>query len=77
MLKTSIQTNGRHMIKNPTFIDLEELVDRPQIHRNFQCPEYNDCLTKAAFQDIDLQCLHCPLKNTKRNASITELDIAN
>jgi hypothetical protein len=64
------------MIKNPTFIDLEELYDDPQIHRNFLCPEYNGCLTDAAFLDLDLHCLDCPLKERKENTTITELEIA-
>ena len=64
------------MTKNPSFIDLEKLRDDPQIHRNFLCPEYDDCLTDAAFQDLDLHCLECPLKETKENISISELEIA-
>jgi hypothetical protein len=55
------------MTKNPMFIDVEKMCDNPQVHRNFHCPEYNDCLTDAAFQDLDLHCLECPLKETKEN----------
>jgi hypothetical protein len=64
------------MTKNPTFIDLVKLYNDPQVHRNFLCPVYNDCLTDAAFHDVDLHCLNCPLKDTKENTSITELEIA-
>ena len=65
------------MIKNPTFTDFEELYDNPQVHRNFLCPEYDDCLTDAAFQDLDLHCLDCPLKDRKENTQIAELEIAS
>jgi hypothetical protein len=63
------------MTKNPTFIDLEKLCDDPQVHRNFLCPEYNECLTDAAFQDVDLHCLDCPLKEMKEETLISDLEI--
>jgi hypothetical protein len=63
------------MIKNPTLIKLRKLSDVPQTRRNFECPEYNDCLTDAAFQDLDLHCHDCPLRSMKQNALITELEI--
>jgi hypothetical protein len=71
--------------KNPLFIELENvydmpkesknLYDGPMVHRNFQCPEYNDCLTNAAFQNRDLHCRNCLLRETKQNTSIAELEI--
>ena len=64
------------MTKNPTFIDLAKLRDDPQIQRNFLCPEYNDCLTDAAVQDVDLHCLDCPLKEIKEDMLISDLKIA-
>ena len=63
------------MTKNPTFIDLEKLCDDPQVHRNFLCPEYNDCLTDAALQNVDLHCLECPLKEIKKETLISDLEI--
>jgi hypothetical protein len=36
-------------MKNPTFIKLETPCDGINVHRNFQCPEYDGCLNDAAF----------------------------
>ncbi len=57
---------GGRLIKNPTFIELNYPYDGTQIHRNFQCLEYNDCLTNAAFQNLDLHCCDCPLRDSKQ-----------
>jgi hypothetical protein len=54
------------MTKNPAFIELENMYDVPQIKRNFQCPEYNDCLTNAAFHNLDLHCHDCLMRETKQ-----------
>jgi hypothetical protein len=66
--------NGGRMLKNPMFIELEKLYDEFQVNRNFQCPEYHHCLADAAFQNLDLLCCSCPLRNTKQNLSISELE---
>jgi hypothetical protein len=63
-------------MKNPTFIQLETENDGINVQRNFQCPEYNDCLTVAAFENLDLYCCACSLKDTKENISITKSDIS-
>lgn len=65
------------MMKNPMFRELEESDDGLPVHRNFQCPEYNDCLTDAAFHDLDLHCCDCSLKDEKRSIFITESEIAS
>jgi hypothetical protein len=72
--KHSLKLKGGRMTKKPTFTELEELDNRSQVHRNFQCPEYNDCLTNAAFQDLDLHCFECPLKDMKQIRLIAELE---
>jgi hypothetical protein len=63
-------------MKNPTFIKLETPCDGINVHRNFQCPEYDDCLTDAAFGNLDLYCYDCSLKDTRQNISITETEIS-
>ena len=72
-LNHATQKRGR-MIKNPTLIELSKRSDRLQIERNFECPEYDDCLTHAAFRDLDLLCRDCPLKDTKETAMFTDLE---
>jgi hypothetical protein len=63
------------MIKNPTFAELNKLDDWRQVQRNFQCPEYNECLSNAAYQNLDLHCRQCPLKNMTQKPFITEHEI--
>jgi hypothetical protein len=62
------------MVKNPTFTELKELPNEPQILRNFQCPEYDTCLATAAFRNFDLQCSKCQLSDIKREIWITQLE---
>jgi hypothetical protein len=62
------------MIKNPTFIDHAKLYDDQHVNRNFLCPEYYECLTDAAFQDLDLHCRDCPLVESKENTLISEIE---
>lgn len=55
------------------FCELGETDDGLPVHRNFQCPEYNDCLSDAAFYDLDLLCCDCSLKDEKRSIVMEKL----
>jgi hypothetical protein len=35
------------------------------IFRNCHCPRYNQCLTKAAHEDLFLDCRECDLKDMR------------
>ena len=64
------------MEKKPIFCGLKPAQDEAQIRRNHNCPEYDDCLTRAAFADLDLDCSFCSLKNAKQpGLRISELEI--
>jgi hypothetical protein len=63
-------------MKNPKFIKLDTPCDGLNVQRNFQCPVYNDCLTDAAFRNLNLLCCDCSLKDSKQNLSITECEIS-
>jgi hypothetical protein len=63
-------------MKNPRFIKLDTPYDGINVQRNYQCPEYNDCLTDAAFDNLGLYCCDCSLRDTKQNILITEYKIS-
>jgi hypothetical protein len=62
-------------MKNPTFITIDTPSDGINVHRNFQCPEYNDCLADAALENLDLHCCDCPLRDTIQSIARTELEV--
>jgi hypothetical protein len=60
------------MNKKPSFIEIKNRRDVVQERRNFYCPEYENCLSSAAYQDLDFNCINCRLKDTKQNSFIIE-----
>ena len=63
-------------MKNPTFIELEKVCDGLKAHRNFECHEYNECLTRAAFRNLDLHCVNCPLNTVNEVRILRDLEVA-
>jgi hypothetical protein len=65
------------MNKKPIFCLLTSASDQPQIRRNYECPEYDDCLTMAAYSNFDLDCSDCPLKLERQKGFLllTELEV--
>ena len=64
------------MEKKPIFCGLKPAREEAPIRRNHNCPEYDGCLSIAAFADLDLDCSVCSLKNVSQPCSmISELEI--
>jgi len=47
------------MGKKPIFLSLGKPSCDMPIKRNYRCPDYEECLDKAAYADLDLDCSLC------------------
>ena len=64
------------MEKSPIFCDLKPVVEEIRIRRNQNCPEYDQCLSIAAFADLDLDCSSCRLIDENLPGSLAGNSIA-
>jgi hypothetical protein len=54
------------MKKKPVFLCLSGSSKDEEIRRNYLCPEYDECLDQAAYNDSDLDCTWCVLRDQKQ-----------
>ncbi len=52
-------------MKNPIYKIGNNRIDTVLPFRNHMCPEYDLCLTKAAIEDLFLDCSECGYKDRK------------
>lgn len=60
------------MDRSPLYHPPGKKISALDIFRNFRCPNYDECLDKAAHEDLFLDCEQCFLKDTAVELSILD-----
>ena len=53
------------MQQTPLYYQPSKKVANIGIFRNCRCPQYDQCLKKAAYEDLFLDCRECQLKDIR------------